>query len=349
MWSLQALVLCTVWATSVSAGDFTHWLTTTCWETSEQEAVTYWNTATFWETQWSTSTLPPETVYDTVWSTYVDSTTYISVETTTETETTTEFIYSTENNYYTNTATETQVSRETATATATATETGTVTATEVGTVTVTATATVTSAAVVVSSLFATVTEACTTSLAGLVLCPYRDVNPTYTPPGPLPTDYLWGCPPGTLCTPKQINCNFERDLPADTYFCDPYDCVVPPPLPPLNNAEIDYSCTPYVPAPGYPNLNPIPFGLNYSIFEFNGQPGNSCPPPAPTTTTWADWTSSVPAPAPPTTTWADWSSSPAPPPSSSWADWSSPSQPPPPHSPIIATRMELRGASWVVT
>jgi uncharacterized protein YodC (DUF2158 family) len=37
---------------------------------------------------------------------------------------------------------------------------------------------------------------CTTSpsLTGLVLCTTRDVNPTYTPSKPLPTNYLWGCP-----------------------------------------------------------------------------------------------------------------------------------------------------------
>jgi len=187
MLSLQALVLSALWATGINAGDITHWMTTTCWETAEQEAVTYWSTSTCWETQWSTA--PPETVWNTVWSTYVQPTTYISVETTTSTVT--KFIYSTENIYYTNTATEIQVSRETATAT------------ETGTVTGTVTATITSASVIVSTFYATVTEACTTSLAGLVLCPYRDVNPTYTPPGPLPTDYLWAVHQGLCVLPNR--------------------------------------------------------------------------------------------------------------------------------------------------
>lgn len=111
--------------------------------------------------------------------------------------------------------------------------------------------------------------------AKLSICPSRIVNPTYTPPGPLPSDYTWGCPPGFLChirnTPEDGDCNFEASPPADHYFCSPDECIPSPKLlpdqywgPPVKADEISkFNVT-----PGYFNLDPTEFGLNYSIFAF---------------------------------------------------------------------------------
>lgn len=65
----------------------------------------------------------------------------------------------------------------------------------------------------------------TESLTGIVTCSSRTVNPTYTASIPLPDDYTWGCPPGYLCKPPQINCNFEQNPLADTYYCSPDECL----------------------------------------------------------------------------------------------------------------------------
>lgn len=309
MLSFKSLILSLLLTTNVNAGgsggggggDYTHWLTTTCWETktAEKEYVTVW------ETKWE----KPEsvTVYNTLTQWETKTSTLISVET--DIITTTATVYNTVNQYFTDTATQTQiqVSHETATTTATATKT----------------ATVISASVFITTEFATITDTVTefpvcTTLVGLVTCPTRTINPTYTPPTALPTDWLWGCPPDTLCTPKQIGCNFEQNLPADTYVCSPEDCLPVKPLPPLDTSWDPHNCTPYIPPPGYANLAPPIFDLGYDIFQFNGQPGPYCPPPP--STTWQDW---VPPPSPPpTSTWVDWVAPQPPPPASSWADWS---------------------------
>ncbi|EXJ78249.1 hypothetical protein A1O3_09410 [Capronia epimyces CBS 606.96] len=302
----------TVWSTSVQPTTYISVETTTyvlvdtsVLTTTEFLYSTFNNyyTDTATETQWSQETetatdtiTTTEFIYSTLNNYYTDTATETQVsqevETATDTVTTTEFIYSTLNNYYTNTAIETQVSQETETATDTVTATEIVystlnnyftdaaTETQVSQETITATATITSASVVVSVEYRTITQSCTfttTPLVGLVLCPSRTINPTYTTSTALPTDYLWGCPPGTLCTPKQIDCNFEQGLPADSYYCSPDDCKVPPPLPPLIDDEDPHNCTPVIPIEGYFDLDPRPFGLNYNIFEFNGQPGPSCP------------------------------------------------------------------------
>ncbi|KEF60142.1 uncharacterized protein A1O9_04992 [Exophiala aquamarina CBS 119918] len=331
MRSFKTLVLTVLLTASVNAGgsggggdggDYTHWLTTTCWETksAEKEYVTVWqtqwekpesvtlyNTLTQWETKMITVTAvetdiitTTATVYSTINKYFTDTATQTQIQVSHETATAT--IYSTVNNYFTDTATQTQiqVSHETATATKTAT--------------------VISASVIITTEFATITDTVTefpvcTTLVGLVTCPTRTINPTYTPPTALPTDWLWGCPPDTLCTPKQIGCNFEQNLPADTYVCSPEDCLPVKPLPPLDTSWDTHNCTPYIPPAGYANLAPPIFDLGYDIFQFNGQPGPYCPPPP--STTWQDW---APLPPPPPT--SDWVAPPPPPPPvSSWADW----------------------------
>ncbi|KAK5045844.1 hypothetical protein LTR84_008937 [Exophiala bonariae] len=361
MLSVKSLAVSLLLAAIVHAGDggggggggeHTRWLTTTCWETksAEKEYITIWQTqtqtewakpesVTVWQTKWETP--GSVTVYNT--QTQLETKTSIVVSKETDIITTTATIYSTVNSYFTSTATQTQVqvSYQTATATIystvnnyftdTATQTQTQTQTQVSreTATATATATVVSASISVITEFSTITDTvtefpvCTTApLVGLVTCPTRTLNPTYTPPTALPTDWLWGCPPDTLCTPKQIDCNFEPNLPADTYVCSPEDCKPVTPLPPLDTSWDSHNCTPYIPPPGYANLAPPIFDLGYDIFQFNGQPGPYCPPPPPPppSTTWQDWTPPVSASS--ISSWADWSvSSPAGPAPSGWSDW----------------------------
>lgn len=153
----------------------------------------------------------------------------------------------------------------------------------------------------------TTVSACpTTPLVGLVTCTSRIINPTYTPPHPLPSNYHWGCPPDTLCTPPQIGCNFEQNPPAKSYVCAPEECK---PIPPVTVPEdftptwpnpTDTDCAWYTPNPGYFNLNPEYFGLSFQIFNIYGQP--VCPPtppptspPSTTTSGWSDWSNAQPS------------------------------------------------------
>ncbi|GAD95953.1 hypothetical protein TERG_08225 [Paecilomyces variotii No. 5] len=110
----------------------------------------------------------------------------------------------------------------------------------------------------------------------LSLCPTLTVNPTYTPATPLPSDYLWGCPPHKLCHPKRTaadgDCNFAPGPPADTYFCSPDECISSPPiLPPVSPDEPGK----YIVSPRYYYLNPTQFGLDYGIYAFPDDPGYS--------------------------------------------------------------------------
>ena len=123
----------------------------------------------------------------------------------------------------------------------------------------------------------TATAYTTSSVTGLVLCPSRTINPTYTTSTPLPGNYTWGCPPGTLCKPPQINCNFEQNPPADTYYCSPEECVSSPPLPSFNGTGPvgGSGCGPF-PNSGYFNFDPDLFGLSFSIFIGGGDYAPSC-------------------------------------------------------------------------
>jgi len=167
----------------------------------------------------------------------------------------------------------------------------TITQTDIDTIVDTVTSTV------ISNIVGPTTTITTCPLTGLVTCTSRIVNPTYTPPHPLPSNYLWGCPPGTLCTPPQVDCNFEQNPPADKYVCAPEECLpvpertVPEDFAPSPNPT-DADCAWYTPNPGYFNLNPEHFGLSFAIFDIYGQP--VCPPSPTTTTGWSDWLSTPP-------------------------------------------------------
>lgn len=83
---------------------------------------------------------------------------------------------------------------------------------------------------------------------------------------PQPTDYTWGCPPGTICAPRlPLGCDIFADPPARSYVCAPSDCYAAPPFTPVTWPEGE---TAYYPlTPGYPNLSPLAFGLSYDIFS----------------------------------------------------------------------------------
>lgn len=144
-------------------------------------------------------------------------------------------------------------------------------------------------AVVTTTAVRTITST-QSALSGLVTCPPRIINPTYTPATPLPSTYLWGCPPGSLCYPPRDNCNFEQDLPGPKYVCKPSDCRPVARLPDLNvflnaNAyEGNGTCAFLTPVDDYFNIRPLDFGLNYGIFDIYGQKTCSssvvCPGPS---------------------------------------------------------------------
>lgn len=194
---------------------------------------------------------------------------------------------------------------------------------------------------IVSSFTTTVEQATTltltdsftvtsTPLTGIVLCPSRTINPTYTAPAPFPDDYTWGCPPGSVCTPPKVNCNFEQNPPADTYYCSPDECKAVGALPDLLalEASAGTTCGPFPTIATEPfNFNPSLFGLGFTIFECGGDWAESCSGGATTTTTTEletvtlnpvtitekDYETITVAPASPSKTWSSESST------SAWA------------------------------
>lgn len=207
-------------------------------------------------------------------------------------------VWSTNIVYITDTTTQIQVQPTTIVQPTTVVNQYTVTQVDVDTVIDTVTTTVISN---IAGPTTTITTCPTTPLTGLVTCTSRIVNPTYTPPHPLPSNYLWGCPPGTICTPPQVDCNFEQNLPASSYVCAPKECQpVPERTVPEDFAAewpnpTDADCAWYTPNPGLFNLNPEFFGLTFDIFDIYGQP--VCPSPSPTTTKsgWVDWSTPPPS------------------------------------------------------
>lgn len=179
--------------------------------------------------------------------------------------------------------------------TATIVDTATVVNEVTATVTIVTTATVRQTSTINNDVTATITSissvtvsaecssSCSQELTGLVTCPSRIVNPTYTPPAPLPSNYLWGCPPGKVCHPKRECCNFEQNPPAESYVCAPEECMPVADLPPLETwldyENVNDTCAWLTPIDDYFNLNPTFFGLDFDIFNIYGQP--SCSPVLP--------------------------------------------------------------------
>lgn len=90
----------------------------------------------------------------------------------------------------------------------------------------------------------------------------------------LPIDYTWGCPPGYLCRPPhtgdRAGCNAEAGVPADGYVCAPSDCIPAPPLIYNQSVATDENGHHFNISNDYYNLDPVDFGLNYSIFRVSG-------------------------------------------------------------------------------
>jgi hypothetical protein len=144
-----------------------------------------------------------------------------------------------------------------------------------------------------------------TPLTGIVTCPSRTINPTYTVQTPFPDEYTWGCPPGTVCTPPKINCNFEQNPPADTYYCSPDECSSVGSLPDLTSLEASAgtTCGPFPTIATEPfNFDPSLFGLGFTIFECGGDWAESCSGGSTATTTTTATETETVILTPPTTT-----------------------------------------------
>jgi len=188
-----------------------------------------------------------------------------------------------------------QTTEDIVSAVATIVDTATIVNEVTATVTIVTTATVRQTSTINNDVTATITSigsvtvsaecssSCSQELTGLVTCPSRIINPTYTPPTPLPSNYLWGCPPGKLCHPKRECCNFEQNPPAESYVCAPEECMPVADLPPLETwldyENVNDTCAWLTPMDDYFNLNPTFFGLDFDIFNIYGQP--SCSPVLP--------------------------------------------------------------------
>ncbi|EXJ65185.1 hypothetical protein A1O7_01525 [Cladophialophora yegresii CBS 114405] len=213
----------------------------------------------------NTTTLPI-TIYQTIISTSIVTTTQTVTETTT-----------------TISITPTTLTTPT-TATVTTPTTETVTTPTTETITTPTTATLTETSISTTPTTATATEIIsiyeiTTQATSITLCPTRIVNPTYTAAGPYPTDWTWGCPPGWLCKPVLENCNFEAGIPDPNFLCSPNQCIpasVLPPSLPTWDLDIYGNSTPATnPAlrinviDDFFNMDPTQFGLTYDIFVVN--------------------------------------------------------------------------------
>ena len=296
----------TLWRTSTC--------TETAWSTQLMAASTVWNTVTYTETAWSTYIPPavtvsiPYTVTSVLEKSYTDTLsipyTVKSVIESDHTDTMTstmelaytDTVTSTVEHNYTTTITETSVSVNVVASLTTKYSEFTTTLTSVVVsittflqsgptitkactpITINQPTTITiNQPTTVSLPHNTLTAYTTSSLTSIVLCPSRTLNPTYTNSTPIPDEYTWGCPPGTVCKPPQVGCNFEQNPPADTYYCSPNECLPVPPLPSFTPTPIGGGiCGPYPNTPDYFNFNPELFGLSYSIFVEGGNYAENC-------------------------------------------------------------------------
>ncbi|KAG4420175.1 hypothetical protein IFR04_006651 [Cadophora malorum] len=103
-----------------------------------------------------------------------------------------------------------------------------------------------------------------------VPCPTRTANPAFTyPPECVPINYTWGCPPGYLCTPPQLDCNLEVGPPVNEYLCSPDDCKIAPSFTGFPQRTQTSNFTGFRPLPlptGFFNLSPVIFGADWGIF-----------------------------------------------------------------------------------
>jgi hypothetical protein len=130
---------------------------------------------------------------------------------------------------------------------------------------------------------------------GINTCP--NPTPTTTVASALPTDYTWGCRPGTIChPPKPAGCDIFAGPPPDDYVCQPSECVVSPPFTPVtggwSDSILSNDTSYFPPQEDYFNLSPFAFGLNFDIFVQEVEVLETVGPngiQTPTTVTTGDW------------------------------------------------------------
>lgn len=99
----------------------------------------------------------------------------------------------------------------------------------------------------------------------IVTCPAPTNSAPVTPQDTGP-DSLWGCSPGFVCSPpKPGSCTLFAQPPGYDYLCDASFCIPAPPFTDVIWPENQTSF--YPPTPGYFNLPPPAFGLDYGIFS----------------------------------------------------------------------------------
>ncbi|PVH88894.1 hypothetical protein DL98DRAFT_565739 [Cadophora sp. DSE1049] len=134
-----------------------------------------------------------------------------------------------------------------------------------------------------------------------VPCPTRTANPSFTYPAEcVPINYSWGCPPGYLCTPPQVDCNLEVGPPVNGYLCSPDDCKIPPYFTGFPQSNETTNSTVYSPLPlptGFFNLNPVIFGADWGVFTGDVSITSTSRPATSTAASNAS-TSTIPSPSP---------------------------------------------------
>jgi hypothetical protein len=139
---------------------------------------------------------------------------------------------------------------------------------------------ITTTATEISIAIASVSATSTTSYAygfwlryTFILCPTR-VNTIGTPVTPQDTgpDAIWGCSPGFVCSPPQVDCDVESGPPDFDYLCDAKYCISAPSIPPEPTVSVNGTSTVFSPFPlptHFFNLDPAIFGADWGIFTGN--------------------------------------------------------------------------------
>jgi hypothetical protein len=104
-----------------------------------------------------------------------------------------------------------------------------------------------------------------------ILCPTR-VNTGPVTPQDVGPDAFWGCSPGFVCSPPQVNCDVESGPPDFAYLCDAKYCIPAPSIPPEPTVNVNGTSTVFSPFPlptHFFNLDPAIFGADWGIFTGN--------------------------------------------------------------------------------
>lgn len=117
------------------------------------------------------------------------------------------------------------------------------------------------------------------------LCPTRTNPPgSQITPQAAGADAIWGCAPGFVCQPPQINCDLESGPPSIDFLCDAQYCISAPQAPRQPTITLANGTTVFSPLPlptGLFNLNPAIFGADWGIFtgevKITSQIGNAAP------------------------------------------------------------------------